>query len=151
MKLCALLGKITPEPEGGACWYENLTPTVAERLTELLGDGVAGFVSNCEWDFALYCSETLTALPGYDKSQLYLCLPHERQSENWSESVRERYYDIHAQAETVEFVSREFTADCYELCDKAIIDKCDLLFTNDSDCAAAEYARATGKAIIICK
>ena len=93
----------------------------------------------------------MLTMQGFYKSQLHIVSPYEEQSSEWSNDVRERYYNIHAQAETVKFISRRFHPDCYHICDKVIIDRCSMLFTDDESGFLAQYAEINDKPVIVCK
>jgi len=40
-------------------------------------------------------------------------MPHEGQAYRWSDSVRERFYNIHEAADSVTMLATQFTDECY--------------------------------------
>ena len=155
--ICAIIGKSIIEIAGGLDekHYKcvDLKLSAANKLSEFIAEGVSGFVCNAEWGFSLFAIEILLGMRGMGMNvdDLTLICPFEEQATAWTDSVRERYFNTHAKADLVRFISRRYHEDCYRICEKVIIDGCDMLLTDDEGGFAAQYAEVSGKSVIACK
>jgi len=153
MKTCAIIGNpiLKMGLYKGRYKNDDFKLLIEKSLSDLIENGVTEFICNTERGFALRTAEIIISMQGINKPKLHIISPFEEQSKKWSKSFRESYYNVHAQADTVKIMTTSYKEDCYRICDKAIIDKCDMLFTDNVDCFAAQYADTNNKPVIILK
>lgn len=132
------------------CRNEHEEPllTVKRNLREtiwwLYCKGYNEFYVNCENGIPLWAAEIIVALKLYNKISLNIIVPFEEQCRDWSESDRDRYYDIHERADTVEFACTTYDGECYDLADKMMIDESDMVIIFGKAEKAEYYARKIG-------
>lgn len=116
-----------------ACKNENESPYPAikqklfDKIWELYCKGYDRFWVNCEYGVPLWCAEIITALGLHNDIGLHIAMPYEEQSTNWAEELRDRFFGIHARAESVEIVSTQYDEECYRRADEFMIDEADML------------------------
>ena len=87
--------------------------------------------------------------------KLHCVLPHEGQADRWSDSARERYHSILKQANSVDYVSRQYYDDCMIDRNYRLVESAGLLLAvfNGVRCsgtgATINYARKMGREIIV--
>lgn len=87
--------------------------------------------------------------------KLHCVLPHEGQADRWSDSARERYRSILKQADSVDYVSRQYYDDCMIDRNYRLVESAGLLLAvfNGVRCsgtgATINYARKMGREIIV--
>ncbi|MCL2087357.1 MAG: DUF1273 domain-containing protein [Oscillospiraceae bacterium] len=152
---CAIIGKSIFEMASGLDEKSpkciELKLEIAKTLSELSAMGVSDFICNAEWGFSLFGAEILLGMcqTALVKAKLHIIAPFEEQSVMWTNEARERYFNVHVAADSVKFVTRRKRTDSYRVCDKAIIDKCAILLTDDEGCFAAQYAQVNDKEQIV--
>ena len=87
--------------------------------------------------------------------RLHCILPHEGQADKWSDSAQERYRSILGQADTVEYVRREYYDGCMLDRNRRLVDAADLLLAvyngerRGGTAATVRYARKLRRKIMI--
>ncbi len=136
------------------CKNEHEAPYIALKLAifsniqRLFEKGCTDFYVNCEYGIPLWAAEVICALKRYNDISLHLVIPYEEQCKNWHEEHRERYYTVHAKADSIEFAELQYSPSCYQTAEQIMIDRSNavLLFAaEDEYLFAAEYAASTGK------
>lgn len=114
--------------------YTDLKDVLRNKLWELFTEGYTDFYVNCEWGIPLWAAEVISALKMYNNIGLHIVVPYEEQSVRWSEDRRDRYYTVHAKADTVTFAERAYTDKSYEAADIEMIDGIDrvIIFSVDT-------------------
>lgn len=107
--------------------YPELKSRLRSKIWELYCRGYNEFQVNCEYGIPLWAAEIVTALKIYNDITLSIAMPYEEQTTNWTEEHRERFFDLHAQADNIRMISTHFTDDCYDRTDKYMIENSDLL------------------------
>jgi len=159
--ICAVTGKNIFEIGNGQSEtnYKNMEikRSIAKKVTELIESGVTDFLCNAEQGFPLWASEIILNLrdarikQGLSSFRLHIVMPHEEQANDWNDDVHERFFSVHENADEVLILHRRFNKDCYENCERFMIDQCDVLFTDDESYFAAQYAELHNKRIVVCK
>lgn len=133
-----------------------LKSALAAQITALAGAGVMDFYS--EGADGVDCWAALIVLELRKKNpalKLHLLLPHEGQADRWSNSAQERYRYILEQADSVEYVSREYYDGCMLDRNRRLVDTADLLLAvyngerRGGTAATVRYARKLGRRVII--
>ncbi len=141
------------------CWNEHEPPLLTVRskvftlIQDLCAEGCRHFYMNCEYGAPLWAAEFITELKKYNPIQLHIVVPFEEQTTNWPEDFRNRYFEVHRTADSVELISAQFQEKCYNYADKRMIDKSDVLIICGVAGAltdAAEYARERGIRVSYC-
>ena len=87
--------------------------------------------------------------------RLHMILPHEGQADKWSDAAQERYCLILTQADSVEYVSREYYERCMLDRNRRLVEAAGLLLAvyngewRGGTAATLRYARKLGRKIII--
>lgn len=116
-----------------ACKNENEPPYPAikqnllDKIWELYCMGYDRFWVNCEYGVPLWCGEIITALGIHNDIGLHIAMPYEEQSTNWAEELRDRFFAVHARAESVQIVSARYDEDCYRRADELMTEEADML------------------------
>lgn len=124
--------------------YIKIKKQLREAVGELLFEGYDTFYVNCEYGVPLWAAEIICALKLYNSITLNIIMPYENQAANWCEEHRERFFKLHAKADSVVMLDTQYYSDIYEIADEIMIDKSDLLAAfgrNSDETYAADYAR----------
>lgn len=141
------------------CKNEHEPPllTIRNRLFELIQslcmEGFDSFYVNCNYGILLWAAEFIAQLKKCNLIELHIVIPYEEQTTNWPEEFRDRYFAVHAQADSVELAATQFCEDCYTKADRRMIGESDVLIIcgkDDSLAAAAEYAESQGVRVGYC-
>ena len=87
--------------------------------------------------------------------KLHCILPYEGQADRWSDSARERYHSILKQADSVDYVSRQYYDGCMIDRNHRLVESAGLLLAvfngvrRSGTGATVNYARKMGKEIIV--
>lgn len=87
--------------------------------------------------------------------KLHCILPHEGQADKWRSSAQERYYSILGQADSVEYVSREYYDGCMLDRNHRLAKAAGLLLVvyngerRGGTAATVRYARKLGRQMVI--
>ncbi len=109
--------------------------------------GMSDFYVNCEYGIPLWSAEIVYALKKYNDIKLHIVVPCEEQASEWCEEWRDRYYRVHEAADSIEFVSKQYTKTCYAEADERIAEKsdCILIFGEPAEkLRISEYAKKKG-------
>lgn len=63
----------------------------------------------------------------YNDIKLNIVMPYEEQASNWCEEHRDRYFNVHAGADSVIMADKQYCSDCYAKADDIMITQSDLL------------------------
>lgn len=86
---------------------------------------------------------------------LHCILPYEGQADRWSSFARERYRSILRQADSVEYVSRDYYDGCMLVRNRRLVEAADLLLAvyngerRGGTAATVRYARKVGKTVLV--
>ena len=131
-----------------AALTEQIKALVEAGVTDFFSGGADGVDCWAVW-IVLELKKTNPAL------KLHMILPHEGQADKWSDSAQERYHSIVSQANTVEYVSREYYDGCMLDRNHRLVEAADLLLAvyNGERCggtaATVRYARKLRRKLII--
>ena len=87
--------------------------------------------------------------------RLHCVLPHEGQADKWAPASQELYRSILAQADSVEYVSREYRKNCMLERNRRLVDQAGRLLAvyngewRGGTAATLRYARKMGRALIV--
>jgi uncharacterized phage-like protein YoqJ len=159
--ICAVTGKNINDIGNGQneSYYKNvdIKLSIIHKISELIESGVTDFICNAVHGFPLWCCESIIALrnnrvnKGLRNIRLHIIMPHEEVANDYSETVHERFYQVHEAADSVLVLNRRFNDKCFENSERFIIDNSDFLFTDDENDFAAQYAWLHGKECIVCE
>lgn len=133
-----------------------LKDTMTEKITQLMESGVTDFYTGGAE--GVDCWAALIVLGLREKNpalKLHCILPYMGQADEWSDSARERYYDILNRADSVEYVSQEYYDGCMIERNHRLIESADLLLAvsrgirRSGTGATVNYARKLGRGIIV--
>ena len=133
-----------------------LKKTLTEQITALAEAGVTDFFSGMAAGTDHYCAQIVLALREKNPAlKLHCVLPYEGQADKWSDSAREKYHSILKQADSVEYVSRDYYDGCMIDRNHRLVDSAGLLLAVYSGTrrsgtgATVNYARKTGREVIV--
>lgn len=132
--------------------YPEIKTKLLEKIWELYCRGYDRFWVNCEYGVPLWCAEIISALRMYNDIELHIAMPYEEQSTNWVEEFRDRFFDLHARADSVKIVSEQYDEECYNRADEYMMDNSDLLLVvgkNEQETYICKYKLETNENIII--
>ncbi|MCI5752791.1 MAG: DUF1273 domain-containing protein [Oscillospiraceae bacterium] len=95
-----------------------------DEIWKLYIKGVTDFYVNCEWGVPLWAAEVICALKMYNPIALHVVAPYEKQAEEWLEYRRERYYQAHNKADSVDIISSRKYTGCYDDADRFMAEHC---------------------------
>ena len=128
----------------------SLKLMLLKKIIELNSIGITDFICNCDTGIPLWAAETILFLKNQQSIHLNVAVPYENQAMRWTDEWRERYYNIHAQADSVKILKTKFTDTCYQECDHFMVDNSDmLLFVGNSDFAIVQYAKQNNKTVML--
>ncbi len=134
----------------------RLKEVLASHIKTLVESGVTDFLSGMAEGTDTICSELILSLREKNPAlKLHCILPHEGQADKWSDSARERYHAILKQADSVEYVSREYYDGCMIDRNHRLVDSAGLLLAvyngvrRSGTGATVNYARKMGREIIL--
>ncbi len=147
--ICAIISEKTDKNKNT---NDIVMQQALQEIGKLIAEGYDVFYSNCEIGMPLYAAKVICALKSIFPIQLHIIIPYENQAENWSETLRDMYFSIHEQADSVDLAHLKYNDSCYKESNMKIIDKCDIVVLSgknlvDSQCYA--YAHNIGKPIRI--
>ena len=133
-----------------------LKAALAGQITRLVDARVTDFY--CGGADGVDCWAALIVLKLREKNpalKLHLILPHEGQADRWSDPAQERYHLILRQADSVEYVSREYYDGCMLDRNHRLVEAAGMLLAvynrerRGGTAATVRYARKLGRRIII--
>lgn len=127
-----------------------------EQITKLAEAGVTDFFSGMAEGTDTYCAQIVLDLRRKNPAlNLHCVLPCEGQADRWSDSARERYHMIVAQADFVDYVSRKYYDGCMLARNRRLVDQAGILLAvyngerRGGTAATVRYARKAGREIIM--
>lgn len=140
-----------------SCRNESEKPVIAvkakvwEAIWSLYCGGYDRFYVNCDYGIPLWAAEWILSLKIGNKIELHIMIPYEEQTTEWLEEMRDRYFAVHAKADSVTMVSTQYDASCYQDTNERMIDESDVLLIcgkRGSIPSAEEYAAKSGTAVV---
>ena len=129
-----------------------LKKVLAEQVEKLVGTGITYFYSGMADGTDVWLSQIVLDLRKENPAlKLHCFLPCEGQADKWSDSAQGRYRSILKQADSVEYVSREYSDGCMLDRNRWLIEVAGSLLAvyngehRDGTAATARYARKLGK------
>ena len=128
----------------------QLRQKVLSQIMQLIAEGCTDFYMNSERGVPLLAAEAVCMLRQRAEIRLHLMIPHEEQCRNWTEYDRDRYYAVHALADTVTFVRTQFSPYCYQEADRRMAEQSDVIVVFGSSeglLQIKEFAQTHGLAL----
>jgi len=133
-----------------------LKKALAEQIAELVGDGYTDFLSGMAEGTDTWAALAVLAMKKENPTlRLHCVLPCEGQAEKWSASARELYYSILEQADSVVYVSQEYSKGCMLKRNRYLVDHATCLLAvyngerRGRTAMTVRYAQKMGREIII--
>lgn len=133
-----------------------LKQVLAEQIVKLVDAGYTGFLSGMAEGADTWAALAVMALKKENPAlKLYCVLPCEGQADQWSASARELYASILGQADSVVYVSREYSKDCMLKRNRYLVDHAACLLAvyngewRGGTAMTVRYARKLGREVII--
>lgn len=134
----------------------RLKKVLATQITALTDSGVTDFISGMAQGIDQICAELVLAQREKDPAlKLHCILPFEGQADKWIDSARERYRSILKQADSIDYISREYYDGCMIDRNHRLVDSAGLLLAvyngarRSGTGATINYARKMGREIIV--
>ena len=133
-----------------------LKETLRNQIVALVDNGITDFFSGGA--DGVDCWAALIVLELRKKNpalRLHCILPHEGQADTWSDTAQERSHSIVSQADTVEYISREYYDGCMLVRNHRLVEAAGLLlavYNGERRGGTAEtvrYARKLGRRSVI--
>lgn len=129
---------------------------LAEEISNLAERGFTEFLSGMAEGTDTWAALAVFALQKEKPLlKLHCILPYEGQAERWTASARERYFSILRQADSVTYVSREYSKDCMLKRNRYLVDHAACLIAvyngehRGGTAMTVRYARKLGRETII--
>lgn len=133
-----------------------LKEALMEQIVKLVNTGYTDFFSGMAEGVDTWATLAVLALKKENPAlKLHCVLPYEGQADQWSASARELYFSILAQADSVVYISREYSKDCMLKRNRYLVDHtaCLLAVYNGEwrggTAMTVRYARKLGREVII--
>ena len=133
-----------------------LKETLAEQIAMLAGAGVTEYFMGGADGTDCWAAEIVLSLREKNPALKLRCvLPYEGQADRSSDSARERYHSILKQADSVDYVSRQYYDGCMIDRNHRLVESADLLLAvfngvrRSGTGATVNYARKLGREIIV--
>ena len=133
-----------------------LKVVLAEQVGKLVAAGVTNFYSGMADGSDVWLSQIVLDLRKENPAlKLHCFLPCEGQADKWSSSAQERYYAILEQADSVEYVSRQYYDGCMIARNHRLVDVAGLLLAvyngerRGGTAATIRYAQKLGREIYV--
>ena len=133
-----------------------LKKILTEQITALIEAGITDFFSGMADGTDHYCAQIVLTLRKKNPTlRLHCVLSHEGQANKWNDSARERYYPILKQADSIEYVSRNYYDGCMIDRNHRLVESTGLLLAVYSGVrrsgtgATVNYARKMNREIIV--
>lgn len=132
-----------------------LKAALAEQIKKLVEEGVTDFFSGGADGVDCWAALSVLALREKNPAlRLHCILPHEGQADRWSDPAQERYRLVLRQADSVEYVSREYYEGCMLDRNRRLVESAGLLLAvyngeqRGGTAATIRYARKLGRQIV---
>lgn len=132
--------------------YTAIKILLLQKIRQLYTDGYTDFYVNCDQGIPMWAAEMVCALREKccPEMWLHIVIPYEEQCRNWAEDLRDRYYGIHAQADSVTLAASHFSENSYETADMLMAENSDLVLIFGNEAAhsfLAAYAAETSASV----
>jgi len=132
---------------------------LTEKIAELCQQGVVDFFTNCEHGVSMWAAEAIIAMRntvGMPQARVHIVMPFEEQANKYPDNVRERFFNIHAQADSVEILNGKYAEGCYETANRYMLDHSVMLLVDEIDGESetselVDYAKAKNKHVAVVK
>lgn len=131
-----------------------LKETIINQIRKLAATGVTDFLSGMAQGTDIWAAEAVLALREKNPTLKLRCvLPCKGQEIKWADSAKERYHSVLKQADSVEYVSREYHKNCMLDRNRRMVDSAAfLLAVYNGECrggtaATVRYAQKMGREI----
>ena len=132
-----------------------LKAALTEQVTRLVDTGITDFYSGGADGVDCWASLIVLELRKRNPAlRLHMLLPHEGQEDKWSDSAQERYHSILEQADSIEYVNREYYDGCMLDRNHRLVEAAGTLLAvyngerRGGTAATIRYARKLGRKII---
>lgn len=112
-----------------------LRKKIARHLSGLYLLGYTDFYLNGNCGIPLWLAEMLCEDKDNIPVQLHVIAPHEEQSNDWDESLRNKYFHVLSKANSVYYARHPDDTDCSECADRILIAQSDLVVAYASESA----------------
>ena len=135
MKTCAFAGHrpktLSPDFCEADEQFAALKQMLRDQIVRLIEEeGVNYFITGMTLGVGIYAAEIVLDLKSqYPNLKLECAIPCETQAVNWSNAMRERYYDIGSQCDRETMLQTRYTPDCAKKQSKYMVDHTDCLLT----------------------
>lgn len=129
-----------------------LTESIEKQITE---NSVTHFISGMAMGVDIYAAEAVLKLKEkYPHITLECAIPCETQANRWSESWRNRYFDIIYRSDDAQTLQTHYTSDCMMKRNKYMVDNSDVVIAvwngkKSGTGNTVDYALKNGKKVII--
>lgn len=134
----------------------KIKQALSEQIYHLANNGVSCFLSGMAQGVDIWAAESVVLLKTTRPNiQLACILPCETQASRWHNSIRDRYYNLLAEADLTHTVSRHFTKDCMRLRNQYMVDHSNFVLSvyngnpRTGTAQTLRYAQKKGRAISI--
>ena len=124
--------------------FQTIKEKLREIIWQLYCEGYNEFYVNCEDGIPLRAAEIIANLKQHNQVKLNIVVPYEEQCLDWSEDKRDRYYYVHENSDTVEFVCSNYESRCYDTAVEMMIEESDMVIVFGSFEKAECYAEECG-------
>ncbi|MBQ8928734.1 MAG: DUF1273 family protein [Oscillospiraceae bacterium] len=104
---------------------------IALLLLALHKEGYTDFCVNASAGIPLWTARIVMRMKKRFPVRLHLVCPHEEQARRWTEGLRNEYYSVHAQADSVTFAAPPDDPESYHRADEAMLSRSTLLLFYD--------------------
>lgn len=124
-----------------------------QTLLYLIKNGYNSFFNGGAIGFDTLCALSVIELKNEYNIKLNMILPCEDQDEKWREAEKKVYSYILDNADSVRYITKEYTEGCMFERNRNLVDCCDVLVayntrTYGGTCYTVNYAKKAGKEII---
>ena len=107
----------------------NLKKTLREQIINLIeNEGVTHFISGMAIGVDMYAAEIVLGLKAsYPGITLESAIPCESQAAKWSETLRDRYFDIASKCDKETLIQTHYSPDCMDKRNRYMVDHADVL------------------------
>ncbi len=134
----------------------TLKQTIAKQIAKLVDAGYTDFLSGMAEGTDTWAALAVLALKKeHPALKLHCVLPCEGQSDQWSASARELYSSILEQADSIVYVSREYSKDCMLKRNRYLVDYASCLLAvyngerRGGTAMTVRYAQKLGREVIV--
>lgn len=125
------------------------------EIKKAIARGYTYFISKMDLGIDMWAAEIVLRIKKfYPEITLEAAIPHENQASYWTESQRERYFDILSECDYVTYLSTRFIPSSIELANTYMINKGSLLIAvydgkDEETNAAINHAKAKGLELVL--